>query len=108
MELINTILGLITAHIFGDYVFQSAYIAENKKRNIYHLLVHCWIYTACFWCVLFLLNKLNLWIIAFVFVSHVILDYIKSRIEEKIGSKAYALDQLLHYVVIGIVVLLVK
>ncbi|MBE5813316.1 MAG: DUF3307 domain-containing protein [Clostridiales bacterium] len=108
MEIIKIILGLITAHVFGDYVFQSAYIAENKKRNVYHLLVHCWIYTACFWCALYLLNRLNLWIVGFVFISHVILDYLKSRIEEKIGAKAYAIDQILHYVIISIVIFLVK
>lgn len=108
MEILSIILGLITAHLFGDYVFQSNYIAESKKKDIYHLIVHCWIYTACFWCVLVLLNKLSLPVILFVFISHFIFDYFKCIIEKKIGSKAYFLDQLLHYIVVFIIFIVIK
>jgi len=108
MDSINVLLGLITAHVFGDYAFQTAYIAEDKKRNFYHLLVHCWIYTACFGILLAVLNKFNFGIVSFIFVSHVIVDYLKCKIENKIGSKAYVLDQVLHYLVISIVFVLIK
>jgi len=108
MEILTIILGLITAHLFGDYVFQSNYIAEYKKKDLYHLIVHCWIYTACFWCALALLNKLELGIILLVFGSHLILDFLKPFIETKIGTKAYALDQVLHYVVVCIIFILIK
>lgn len=103
MEFINIILVLITAHVFGDYVFQSPYIAESKNKNLYILLVHCWIYTTCVWIALTIMNRLNLVAILVVFISHSILDYSKSYIERKIGVKAYALDQILHYVVLLIV-----
>ena len=107
MEFINIILVLITAHVFGDYAFQSAYIAESKSKNIYNLLVHCWIYTTCVCVALAVVNKINLIAILSVFITHVILDYSKSRIERKIGGKAYVLDQMLHYVVLLIVGILI-
>ena len=103
MEIITIILGLITAHLLGDYVFQSQYIADSKKKDIYHLTVHCWLYTACFWCVLALVNKLSLGVILFIFISHMIIDYSKCKFGHKIGAKAYAIDQILHYVVVFIV-----
>lgn len=108
MEFIIILLGLITAHMFGDYVFQSQYIADSKKKDVYHLTVHCWIYTACFWCVLALLNKLSIEIILFIFISHMFIDYLKCKFGHKIGDKAYALDQILHYIIICIVFLVIR
>jgi len=100
---ISTILGLITAHMFGDYAFQSQYIAETKKKNLYHLIVHCWIYTFCIWVALALLNKMNWHIILTIFGTHFIIDYLKGRFSDKLGEKAYFLDQVLHYAIILVI-----
>lgn len=102
---------LISAHIFGDYVFQNEYIATTKGKNYYHLFVHCFIYTFCFWCVFFSFNKVELTLLLFVFVSHFIIDFLKCRLNEKNSDKSrvyYAIDQLLHYLVIAILVCLLS
>lgn len=108
MEILTIILGLVTAHIFGDYVFQSLYIAERKNKDVYHLIVHCWIYTFCIWCALTALGRFNIYIIVLVFISHMIIDFIKPIISKKIGEKAYFLDQMLHYIIIALVFILIR
>ena len=89
--------------LLGFYFIHCRYIAETKSKNNYHLFVHCWIYTVCVSIALAVLSKLNLTAILAVFVTHVILDYSKPHIGRKIGEKAYALDQILHYIVLLIV-----
>ncbi len=102
---------LVSAHIFGDYVFQNDYIANAKGKDFYHLFVHCLIYTFCFWCVLTFLNSVNWGILLFVFISHIIIDFLKCRMSAKNSGKSriyYAVDQLLHYVVIVVIICLLS
>ena len=49
MEIDKLLLMLITAHMFGDYVFQNDFLAINKKNSNFILFIHSWIWTACIW-----------------------------------------------------------
>ena len=44
----HLIIILIMCHLFVDYVLQSNFIAQTKGDNIYHLIVHCALYTLPF------------------------------------------------------------
>ena len=110
MEYLELIFLFIVAHLFGDYVFQSEYIATTKGKNYYHLFVHCMIYTFCFWCVFFYFNKINPTILLLVFISHFIIDLAKCVLNAKNPSKSkmyYVIDQLLHYAIILLITFLI-
>ena len=38
------ILTTIMAHVFGDYFLQTDYLAGNKGKDNYILLIHCFLY----------------------------------------------------------------
>lgn len=78
---------LLFAHLVGDYVLQSNYIAETKSSYIYHLFVHCVLY-----CLPFYVMKLAGFEVLYIFLTHIVVDFLKTR--KKIG---YAMDQSLHY-----------
>jgi hypothetical protein len=40
---------LIFCHLIGDYVLQIDFIAKTKGENMYHLLVHCFLYAVPFY-----------------------------------------------------------
>ena len=86
MFLINPIF----CHLIGDYVLQSDFLAKTKGENLYHLYVHCLLYTMPF----YILYGLD-WRICFLFGSHVIIDSLKA----KWGIISYTQDQILHYVI---------
>lgn len=88
--MVETILKLIFCHLVGDYVLQSDFIAKTKGYNWYHLFVHCALYCLPF----YLVFGLN-WQLAFIFVTHIIIDPLKARYN-KIN---YFTDQVLHYAV---------
>lgn len=83
---------LLFCHLVGDYVLQSAYIAETKGKNIYHLFVHCFLYCLPFY-------MISCPYIFLIFITHVVIDYLKAT-KKKIS---YCWDQVLHYVVLLIV-----
>ena len=89
MEMIK-IIELIYCHLVGDYVLQNDFIAKTKGENLYHLIVHCVLYSLPFF-VFFGLT----WQLLFIFITHMIIDPLKARYN-KIN---YATDQLLHYIV---------
>lgn len=82
---------LIMCHFIGDYFLQIDFIAKTKGENIYHMIVHCVLYTIPFYFI-FGLG----WQLAVIFVSHIIVDLLKAR-WHKIN---YIADQCLHYLVI--------
>ena len=110
MEYLELIFLFIVAHVFGDYVFQGEYIATTKSKNYYHLFVHCIIYTFCFWCVFFYLNKISFALLMLIFASHFIIDLAKGILNTKNPSNSklyYGIDQLLHYAVILLITFIV-
>lgn len=87
---------IIFLHFFGDYVLQSSYLAQEKKRNWYLMGVHCLLYAFPFW-MLF-----HVWIVGFIFISHYLIDTLKARYQ-KINELQ---DQSLHFLVLGIACIL--
>lgn len=88
---------LLFCHMIGDYVLQSDFIAKTKGSNLYHLFVHCVLYCLPFY-ILYGVN-VKLFII---FITHVVIDILKA----KYNKINYATDQIIHYIVIGVVYLL--
>lgn len=91
--MIETIVKLVMCHLVGDFLFQSAYIAESKGKNWYHLFVHCMLYAVpfylCFgWC----------WQLAVIAILHFPIDAAKARY----NSISYTVDQALHYALCGL------
>lgn len=84
---------LILCHLIGDYVLQVDFIANSKGHNFYHMFVHCALY-----CVPFYFIYRVSWQLAFIFITHVIVDLLKARYK-KIDYKT---DQILHYIVLMI------
>jgi len=89
----NLPLTLLFCHLVGDYILQSAFIAETKGANWYHLFVHCALY-----CLPFYLVFGVTWHIAIVFGSHIVIDALKARYKKI----TYWQDQAMHYLVLGV------
>ena len=91
MGIIENIFILIISHFIGDYVLQSDFIAKTKCDNIYHLLVHCFLY-----CIPFLVVYGFGFNIIVLFITHVVIDSLKARYKEI----NYVTDQILHFIII--------
>lgn len=83
----------ILCHLIGDYPLQSEFLAQTKGKNWYHLIVHCFLYSAPF-AFAFEVD----WRLIPLIGTHIVIDALKAR-WKKIG---YFGDQLLHYGVISI------
>ncbi len=88
MTPLHIIIYIIIAHAIGDYVFQSSYLAGNKGKDDYLLLIHCITYVAPF---VFFFGIT--WQLLPLFVIHVIVDRLKAR-HNKINLWQ---DQVIHY-----------
>ena len=101
------ILQLLFAHCLGDYLFQTNYLASNKGKDNYLLFVHGVLYTLAVYLVFgTAISSLGYWLIL---LTHIPVDYIKARgiTPEKYGdSGALIIDQLIHYLVLIISILL--
>lgn len=62
---------LLLGHCFGDFVFQTKWMALNKQGSSFKCAVHCLIYTAC---IMLFLWKFSIPFALLVFVSHFIID----------------------------------
>ena len=101
------ILQLLFAHCLGDYLFQTDYLACNKGKDNYLLFVHGVLYTLAIFIVFgTVISSLGYWIIL---LTHIPVDYVKARgiTPKKYGDNgALAIDQLIHYLVLILVLLL--
>ena len=86
-------------HYVADFQLQNDWMAVNKSKNVWALLVHCIIYSACF---------LGFgWLFALItFILHFATDAITSQITRALYYPVFhrhwffamiGLDQLLHY-----------
>lgn len=91
--MIETLYKLIVCHFVGDYVLQIDFLAKSKGSNLWHMIVHCFLYTAPF-AVVFGVD----WRITVVLTAHIIVDNLKAR-WHKIG---YLTDQTLHLATLSI------
>ena len=81
---------IIICHLLGDYVLQIDFIAKTKGENMYHLIVHCLLYTLPF-VICFGYD----WRFYVLLVSHILIDVLKARFKRI----SYTQDQILHYII---------
>lgn len=86
------IVKIIMCHAIGDYLFQSSYLADNKGKNWYLLIIHCILYCVPFAFCFGIDARLII-----LFGAHVIIDALKARYK-KIDLLQ---DQILHYAIAG-------
>ena len=89
---IDLILKVLFSHLLGDYVLQIDYIAKMKSSSLYHLFVHCALYCFPF----YILCDMNHVMLVILFVSHILIDFLKARFNLIDESQ----DQALHYSVL--------
>ncbi len=104
-------LKLLLAHLIADFVLQPGKWVESKKTKQYKsicLYLHAAIHFVVFSVLLCNHFKEYFWGIIAITISHLIIDLGKSLVEKKGNNHNmlfFAIDQLLHFIVIGIVVL---
>ena len=95
------LLFVLMAHMTGDYLFQSDYLAGNKGKDNYILLAHSILYTVGVMIVAYIMGiELSLIALLILPIVHFPIDYIKARgITPKYmgDKKALVFDQLTHY-----------
>ncbi len=96
------ILWLIIGHFLGDFAFQTSWIANRKGKSWKVNGYHAFIYAATIFAVAYIggiiLSPLALMILL---ISHFIIDPLKSRWGI---VKSTWVDQILHFIVLGIIV----
>lgn len=107
--MIKSLLFVLMAHMTGDYLFQSDYLASNKGKDIYILLAHSPLYTVGVMVISYILNiELSLMDLFIILIIHLPIDYIKARgiTPRYVGNRnALLLDQLIHYLTLIVILL---
>lgn len=93
--MLETLIPLLTAHLLGDFVFQSRRMADRKER-IGVLTGHAAMLAGLS---VLLLGRVHFPIFAGVFLSHWLIDFLKVKFGNA-GVRAFLIDQLAHGVVI--------
>lgn len=103
---------LCIAHLLGDFTFQPTALAENKKAQLRFLFLHACIYALAFAIVCFTFLSFHSVILSYgiIVLSHLMIDWTRTKIEKASCSGACALlsffiDQALH---IGIIIIVYK
>lgn len=95
------LLTTIMAHMFGDYFLQTDYLAMNKGKDNYILLVHCFLYGLGVYGVYLLFGfQLSIIDLLIIIGLHILMDYIKARgiTPKYLGNQwSLVLDQVVHY-----------
>ena len=101
---------ILAAHLAGDFLLQSGWMAYNKKLNIIALLLHTSIYT--------LLQAVAIiaisyhyppiidsiwWILGSIFISHAVIDKIEFCQNDEWDQKCFWVDQSWHAVTLAII-----
>lgn len=118
MDIVNNIIFILSVHFVADFLFQNKWMATNKSKDIYPLLIHIVVYT---WILLvaslFIFdNKVNAWYFAILNGAlHYCVDFITSKVSSYMYRNNYmgtnklpnisfwsviGLDQLLHSVIL--------
>ncbi|WP_096203085.1 DUF3307 domain-containing protein [Bacillus sp. FJAT-45350] len=102
---------LFIAHLIGDYLFQTSWMAMNKAKHWGALITHSFVYTLIVSVVAYIgFGGLSIWAILFIFLSHVFLDrrtfvqWWVSTIMQAKGKESFWLgiiaDQVFHLIVL--------
>ena len=47
MEINDPVIAVVWVHFIADFVVQTRWMADNKSKNLYALLLHIFTYTLC-------------------------------------------------------------
>lgn len=61
----------LLAHLWGDYILQSDWMAQNKTKDSFAAAIHAFLYTLCFWPIL---HDQHFWAASVILVSHFFID----------------------------------
>jgi hypothetical protein len=94
-------LALLAAHMAGDYLFQTDWMAREKFTNHEALFLHSLVYALCFvpLCAL----GLNMAAPAFILVTHLVIDSRRWASGKAWPAKPILVDQSLHLIVLALV-----
>lgn len=104
---------LLIAHLFGDFLFQTNWMAVNKTERMLSLVIHSLVYTLTILLFSFVLSiRLSLWAVPLIFITHCILDrrwfpvWWVRNVMRVHGSEAewfvIIVDQIFHLFVLGV------
>ncbi|HKM34475.1 MAG TPA: DUF3307 domain-containing protein [Lachnospiraceae bacterium] len=100
---------VILSHILGDFYVQTKRMAEKKRKSIWYMLLHCFLYMLCMYMVFVILTKSyinGIVPVLIIGVSHLCVDYIKLKVVkrlQKYGYFIFLVDQVIHIaILIGI------
>jgi hypothetical protein len=74
---LSPVIYLILAHLIGDYVMQTEFLAKTKGRNNFILLVHVTIWTLVCIITLDLLHLYQWWHLPWLMITHMAMDWVK-------------------------------
>lgn len=102
---------LFICHLFGDFVFQSDFLAKYKGINDYIMFIHCCIWSGVVFSGLWFVSY-NTGIGTFLslVISHYIIDKWKCSLEDKTKALTTDLyvDQALHGLIIILIYLILR
>ncbi len=105
--MIDLTIKLLIAHIIGDFVLQPNRWVEDKKDEKHkskYFYLHGLVHLSSL-LILLEFDWSYWWSMLIIVLSHLTIDLIKLNLQEKINSRLlFALDQLLHLAIIGIIV----
>ena len=109
--IISFIILVLFLHLIFDFCLQTSDMAINKAVSFSWLTRHCAIYSL--WgfvvsCILGLHISLILIVMSYLFVTHIFIDFVTSKINRKLSNlkdkhlffAMIGFDQLLHYITI--------
>ncbi len=97
-------MNLLLAHLIGDFVLQSDGLCQKKREKGlkgWFMWVHSLIVTGLTW--LLFGGKNFVWGAIITFVSHLLIDFMKNKLERKRHVGFFVVDQILHLLIIGLV-----
>lgn len=98
---------IILGHIIGDFYLQTDKMAENKKKSMKYMIMHCLIYALLMAIIIFLLSNSimqTLLITGLILITHFLIDIVKKHIYKKYEKYEYMiflLDQVVHILVLS-------
>jgi hypothetical protein len=91
----NLFATLLLAHLIADFPLQTNGLYRLKRRHLAGVLLHSGIH--CLITAILIKNPLANWpMLVTLFAFHVVIDWVKLRVEFKFYSLGFLLDQLAH------------
>lgn len=91
---------LFISHLLADFLLQPTWLVKWKEKSFNGTVVHSLIHAAV---ILALIGSKNIAAIAaiiFIAATHGIIDHIKINVPKKSFERAFALDQIVHAVIL--------